>query len=274
MKNSDAQKPKPLYPQESYYPVNNEVDLTDLAIILLRRSKIIASIASFVIVLGITTALLIPQSYTYSVSLEIGTQFIGGTTKPLEASETLLAKIQHVFIPQVLNEQRQTNPDNKEKYKIKTTIPKSSGIIILEIEGTEVESNLMTMLLHKVTKLSVQDHDLIYNAIKQNLASLKQQAINELNSLVSKKYNSTDQRRLLKDNIEAYETQLRNLRNTREILQPMRSIDATGMSKKLIFVITIVLSIFLSIFSALSAEFISKVKEKNNPANEINTIAP
>ncbi len=91
---------------------------------MVRRKRMIAVVTTFIILLGVAAALLVPKSYTFATSIEIGSQIFGGTIKPFESPQTLLAKMQHVFIPQALNEQRQTDPEDKEKYKIKASIPK------------------------------------------------------------------------------------------------------------------------------------------------------
>ena len=52
------------------------------------------------------------------------------------------------------------------------------------------------------------------------------------------------------------------LRNTREILPPIRSIDPTGGSRKIIVVISAITGLFLGIFAAFFTEFLSKVKQK------------
>ena len=111
------QELKPVYIHETNYSADGEISLVDFAMVLVRRKKIIVAITSSVILLSVITAFLMPKLYTFSASIEIGSQIIDGTIKPFESPETLLAKMQHVFIPQALNEQRQTNPENKGRYK-------------------------------------------------------------------------------------------------------------------------------------------------------------
>ncbi len=62
--------------------------------------------------------------------------------------------------------------------------------------------------------------------------------------------------------IEVYSSQLANLRETREILPPMKSIEPTGgTSGKLIIIIAAFAGIFLGVFSAFFAEFVAKIRE-------------
>ena len=261
MKNNDLQAVKPVSINETNYSADDEISLVDLAMVLVRRKRMIAVITSFIITLGVIAAFVVPKSYTFSTSIEIGSQIIDGSIKPFESPQTLLAKIQHVFIPQVLNEQRQTDTKIKEKYMIKASIPKSSVIIVLEIKGTEDKAGLMTKLLQKVTQQAVLDHKRIYSAVKQNLVALKEQSKAELATLSSEMDNLTERKRLLQRNIEVHDSQHANLRNTREILPPMKSLEPTGTSRKLIVIISAFAGAFLGVFSAFFAEFVAKVRE-------------
>ena len=124
MKNDNSQELKPVYIHEASYSTEDEISLIDLVMILVNRKRLISLIFIGFIVLGIAVALLTPKQYIYSTSLEIGSQIISDSINPFESPETLLAKIQHVFIPQAQNEQRQTDPEDKEKYKIIIQIDK------------------------------------------------------------------------------------------------------------------------------------------------------
>ena len=175
MKNNDLQEIKPVYVHEASYSTEDEISLLDLAMVVVKRKKLFSLIFTGFIALGIAAALLNPKKYTYSTSIEIGSQIISGTISPFESPQTLLAKTQHVFIPQTLNEQRQTNPEDKKIYKITASIPKSSIIIILEIKGAEDETDLLKSLLQDIAQKAILDHSRIYDSVRKNIASqLKQ----------------------------------------------------------------------------------------------------
>jgi uncharacterized protein involved in exopolysaccharide biosynthesis len=260
MKAPDRQELKPVYIHEVNYSADDEISLVDLAMVLVRRKRIIVVITTFVILLSVITAFLMPKSYTFATSIEIGSQIIDGTIKPFESPETLLAKIQHAFIPQSLNKQRQTNPENKTKYKITSSIPKSSVIIVLEVKGTEDEADLLKSLLQSINQQAIFDHSRIYNSVRKNITSRLKQTTTDLEILKKTDDNETEiatQQNL----IELYSSQLANLRETREILPAMKSIEPTGTSRKLIVIISAFAGIFLGIFSAFFAEFVAKVRE-------------
>ena len=186
---------------------------------------------------------------------------------PFESPQTLLAKMQHVFIPQALNEQRQSNPEDKTKYKIKASIPKSSVIIVLEIKGAEEQADLIKHLLQNITQQATLDHSRIYDSVRKNITSLLNKATTELLMLKKTNENKTEiasQQSM----IDIYSSQLANLRNTREILPPMKSIEPIRTSKKLIVIITAFMGIFLGVISAFFADFVEKIKEASRQSKD------
>jgi uncharacterized protein involved in exopolysaccharide biosynthesis len=227
----------------------------------MRRKAMIASICILIFALGFTLALLAPRTYTYSTSIEIGSQIIDGTVEPFESPETLLAKLNYSFIPKTLNDLSMAGQENKQSYKITASVPRSSKIIVLQMKGTEDQAEILGSILQSISKRAIQDHQRIYDAVKLNYVSSKNQAESELANLDVNSNENAEKIQRLKNRIESYNSQLANLSNTREILPPMRSIDPTGVSKKLVVIVTAFLGIFLGVFAAFFFEFLAKVKE-------------
>jgi len=265
MKNKDSQELNHIYLREAnYYPAEDRVNLIGLATILIRRKTVVALIFTSTLALGLALSFLAPKTYTYSSSIEIGSQIIKGAVKTFESPETLQAKLIHSFIPNILNEHRISNPTDEQNYKITVSVPKSSEIIILEMEDTEDSADVIYNILQNTSKKAIQDHNRIYNAVKQNFIASRDQTITELSSLNSKEIQQTEKIQLLKNRIESYNSQLANLRNTREISPPVKSIESTGIGKRVIVTFTAFIGIFLGVFVAFIAEFAAKVKEQNS----------
>lgn len=270
MKNKELQELKPVYIHEARHSTEDEINLVDLAVILARRKIMVLSIIILFIALGITKALITPKQYMVSTTIEIGSQIIEGQVTPFESPQNLLAKLQHSYIPSTLKTYQQSNPGDKNSYIIRSSIPSSSKIIILEMNGTEAEIALMTKLQQSVTQLIIQDHNRIFGAVKQNLITSRDQAKAELailnandNIQTKEKLLLSEEKRLLKGEIEIYELQLANLLNTREISPPMKSTHATSTGKKLIIALALFAGILLAIFTTFLAEFIDRVKERS-----------
>ena len=262
MKNHTTNNQKPVYIHEVNYASDSEISLIDLVMVLIRHRWTIVTITIFAFILGLTVVFSMPKKYTYTTSIEIGSQIINGNIKFFESPQTLLAKLQHGFIPKTLDEHRQAATKDSAKYSIKASIPKNSEIIVIEIKGTEDNAEKIIKLLQSVTTKAIHDHKRIYEAVKKNLISLEEQAKNELDSLGQRK-NQEERRKFLKGAIAVHKSELANLSNTREILPPMQSINAAGPSRKLIVIIATLAGIFLGVFSAFLSEFIAKVKERN-----------
>ncbi|MFK5854811.1 MAG: Wzz/FepE/Etk N-terminal domain-containing protein [Bacteroidota bacterium] len=261
MKNNNLQELNPIYIQEARNSSDDEISLIDLAMVLVNRKKLISLIVILFITIGITAALFAPKKYTYSTSIEIGSRIINDSVYPFDSTQTLLAKLQHSFIPQVLNAQRLSLPENKEKYVIKVSIPKGSNILVLKSKGTEDQDILLSKLLQNVTQKATSDHSRIFDSVKQNITSRLKVAKNELQRL--KKSNNNETAVTNKQNlIELYSSELANLRNTREMQPPMKSLEPTGTSRKLIVIIAAFAGVFIGVFAAFFAELVTKVREK------------
>lgn len=261
MKTSDSQELKPVYIHETGYSTHDEISLIDLAMVLVRRRWMIAVISTIIITLGITAVVLKPKLYSYRSTIEMGSQVINGSIETFEAPQSLLSKLKHGYIPQVLFEHQHKNTDDKKTYKVDVDNPKHSSIILLEISGTEERSETLKWILQNITKKAVEDHSRIYDSVKKNIDLRLSQANTRVETLKSTHDSTKDvEIAIHQASIETLSSQLANLRNTREILPPIKSIKPIGSNKRNIIIVTAIAGIFLSVFIAFLAEFISKVK--------------
>lgn len=267
MKNNDMQELKPIYLQQANYSSNDEISLISLVTVLLRRKLLISTIFIIFLLSGVAYALLTPRTYTSSVSIEVGSQMINGTVTPLETPKALLAKLQHSFFHQALSEHRKSRPDDKEKYKIIFSVPADSNITLLEVKGSDDETHTLKKLLQSISQKAIQDHSHIYGSIKRDLETRLSQAISNL-ELLKKSDKNESEITNTQNIIESLNSQLANLRNTRTIQPPIRSLEATGTSRKTIVIAAIVAGIIFSVFAAFFAEFWLKVQERIKEENE------
>jgi len=183
MKNKELQELKPVYIHETSHSSDDEINLIDLAVILTQRKILIVLIITIFMTLGITKAMLTPKQYTVSTSIEIGSQIIDGDVKSFESPQNLLAKLQHSFIPLTLNTYQLSNPDDTNNYIIRSSVPNSSNMIVLEMSGKEDKIGLMSDFLRETTLKIFQDHKRTYDSVKNNLIALTNQAKTELERL-------------------------------------------------------------------------------------------
>lgn len=266
MKDNELQQLKPVYIHEAFATHDDEISLVDLALVLVRRKITIIGILSLFIALGIAVALLLPPKFNYRSSIEIGSQMIDGSIKSIESPTALLAKIDYSYIPKTLAQYQKNHQEDEEVYELKAANPKSSSVITLEMAATEAQAELATDFITHTTQQIIQEHDELFNTIKQDLELRLAQATNRLNSM-SNSTESLTEKNILQDKIDSYLSQLANLRGTRVITPPMQSQKPSGTSRKLIVVVAAFAGLFIGIFAAFFAEFAGKVREKKAELN-------
>ena len=155
-----------------HYPTpistKDEISLIDLVTVLVSRKKTLYLMFSIVVLLGIITAFLLPKKHSYTTTIEIGQRIEKGEVKLIDEAETLLAKIRESYIPLALQAYYKANSEDRKIYKIKTSIPKKSHIIVLTAKGTEDEESILKSLSEKVVGNVVLDHGRLINLIKKN----------------------------------------------------------------------------------------------------------
>lgn len=263
MKDNNLQELKPVYIQETSYSSEDEINLVDLTIVLLRHKKLIAIIITFILATTVITIFLLPNKYNFRSSLTIGSQLINNTQTPFESTNTVLAKLQYNYIQQAISEYKLANPEDKTKYKIYARVPINSLIVVIETNASEDDRNVITELLTNITQRIIQDHKYIFNSVKINLTSLRDQAKRELELFGVEKDNQGEKRRLLRSVVEVYESSLANLRSTAKISPPTRSIEPTGLSKRITIAIAAIISTIIAVFTVFFVEFATKIKEKS-----------
>jgi hypothetical protein len=149
-------------------PAYDEVSLTDLAKILVRRKYTVYIVFTLIVMLGVIAAFILQEKYSYSTTIEIGQKVENGKVVLIEEPDTLLAKIQETYIPLALQDFYKRKPGVDKIYELEVKIPKKSQIIILTTKGTAKEKDTLTLISDKVVKSVLVDHDRLVKVIKKN----------------------------------------------------------------------------------------------------------
>jgi len=262
MKNNESQGLSPIFIREDSYSTNDDVNMVDLAIILVRHRKLFAFIFTLVVAVGVFFAMSQTQQYTFSSTIEIGSEVVNGTTNLFESPQTLLTKLQYDYIPQVLQKHRASNPGNSKNYVINTATPNGDVIIVLEITETGNEFETLSTLLKNISQGVIKDHDKIFNIRQRSLLTLANLAKSELKALIKNSGDRPEIIQVLKDRIEIYQARIISLKNTKELSAPTKSLDPIKKNTIRIVLLAAFVGVFLGIFSAFFAELVIKVKEK------------
>ena len=163
----------------------DSISLIDLWKVLSRRRGVIFGVLALALLAGLLLALLMPEKYTYTTAIEIGTKPAGtGTgTEPIEAPETVLAKIKESYIPQALHDFTQAQEDDTG-YKVEGRIPKGSELIVLEAKAPEEDGPAYLTIMQTVIDKVEGDHRRVSAVIRSNLKTQLNQARLTLDNLI------------------------------------------------------------------------------------------
>ncbi len=161
-------QPVPVYPVQYIPNTEDEISLVDIWLTFHKHRKLFFKVAISVTVLGLIIALLMPKSYDLRTSIEIGTAIRGDNPAPIEAPETVKAKLENSLIPMVIH---QLNKDVEDPidYKISTSIPKKSALVVLTSKTSTDEEDDYKKLHNRVITAITLDHARIINVLKKNL---------------------------------------------------------------------------------------------------------
>ena len=149
--------------QEVY---NDEISLTDLFKVLIKRKRTMLVVFLIIVSISIAFSVIIKKKYEYTAVIEIGTIIkqtaTGSDIKMIDAPETVAAKLEYSYIPYVLNQYYQNNPDDKKLYKLTVSVPKKSELVKITAKGSEDNANTYLALLGQVTEQLKNNHKRLF----------------------------------------------------------------------------------------------------------------
>ncbi len=249
----------------NYYDQHNEISLVDLWSSLVKQKKVLFSTMLTVIVLAIVYIMVVPETYTYRTNITIGTQ---AQAQLIDSPENIIASLNNLIIPRILTRQHVSQPDNK--LDVSASIPQNTNSVLLNTKGTSEQKEAITELHQQLITILAEYHQNkaqpILDYLKEELTD-SQAMLAELNKKAQSFSGDNEQITLLLINLENSIRQTkRNIAEftpTHSTIGTVPSVKSTNKSM-LILAVSIVLGLFLGIFSALFAGFIAKVKEQSN----------
>ncbi len=161
-------QPVPVYPVQYIPNTDDEISLVDIWLTFRKHRKLFFKVAASVTLLGLAIALLMTKSYDLRTSIEIGTAIRGDNPTPIEAPETVKAKLENSLIPMVIH-QLHKKEEEAEDYRISTNIPKKSSLIVLTSKTPLDTAEQYENLHNRVVAALTRDHARIINVLKKNL---------------------------------------------------------------------------------------------------------
>ena len=164
------------------------------------------------------------------------------TARLLESREKRLSSIAELIISQIEDAKKDlalAEKNRQRSVKEATNEAKAMTLLMLDNEVQQQRQRLANLEERRIVEIA-ESQDKLANDIASNKRQQQAQ----------------------KDKIARVETQLINLVETRSLVPPMRSMEPTGLAKRVILGIAIVLGMMLAIMAAFIAEFLQKAKEQ------------
>lgn len=271
---------------------NGEIDLIDIWLVISRRIRLFASVAVVVMVVGVVIAFFSAPHYDYSVTIKIGGIRNKSAFDLVETPESIIATIKNSILPAVLYQYASANPGSHvAKLKIDAINPMHSDVVVLEASGTSDQENKITSIFNSIVHdLETTEGSLLeahVSASRKLLTSeissnqLEIARLRKSRDMVTKSGSSESKAftLLLIDNqISNLERNLFNLkeqldvglvadvRMTQAVNAPQRSLKATGITRSLIIMLSLLCGFVLGLFAVFVAEMLQLAKERAKAA--------
>ncbi len=165
-------------------PVENEISLVDLFLILVKHKKWIALslIASLSVGLFYVYRTSKVELYQYTTQIELADLIY--KEKKIDSVGNTLAKLENSYIPYVLNDYAERNPGYGYP-AVKASVPKGSDLILLQSKGSIASNALHKEAQESITEKLLIDHKAILNVNKKGLMLILRQEKDKLVKLLN-----------------------------------------------------------------------------------------
>ena len=124
-----------------YAYTSDEIDLVDVGVSLWRRWKLMLVVFLVCIGLGLALAFLIPKKYSYSTTIQIGTQIVGDTVQPVEPPDSAAKKVENGFLPEIVQQRAQQSGINPKKLSFDVSSPEKTDLIVITGNAPDTLAN-------------------------------------------------------------------------------------------------------------------------------------
>lgn len=258
--NTQSPSPQPGFDPRiipAYYR-DDEISLVDLWLAIARRKKLVLSVFAVILVIGLIAAGLMPKTYTYTTAIEISKYWNGSEFTLLESPETVVSKLDNIYVPQVT-----LNANKDAPLEIKVESPKNSPAVLIKSKGTEAKAEMQRDIHERIVHAIAEEHAQRLSVLRNIYESQLKVAKSEVAVLEAASTEGTitlllDKKRQIDD----LSSRLEGMTSTDASQLATRSSKSTGASKALILALSVFLGLFTGLFAAFIAEFRDKVIER------------
>ena len=173
-------------PQSASTQPADEINLVDLARLIWRHWQIAALTLGMIVAFGFIVALLTPKKYAYTTAIEIGSLVEDGKTLPIEAPDTVLAKLENGYIPQARLSYADDHPEDTDQYRVVVRLPNNSQLVVMESRAVADQGATYQQIHRQVVDALVTDHARVYDTARREIELDRKQAERELQGLADR----------------------------------------------------------------------------------------
>jgi len=194
-------------------PEDDEISLIELARIMARYKKTFYLIFFLVLSLGGSIGALREKQFEYKSTIEIGKI----ANEPVENPQTTKNKLENGFVPAVLTQFAEQNPE-KTVPDVKVNLPKDATVIVLASRGPEEDAALHESLHQHVLKALQKSHAPVIDQYKAKIEEQLQVTLLDLSALEDDNHFRVEITRY-KNRIARKNDEIKELQNNLELLQ-------------------------------------------------------
>lgn len=135
--------------------------------------------------LGVGLAFYLPPVHQFTTAIEIGNQVVNDEIIPIEASMTVIDKLQTGYVPLITTQFVQQNPDGPGEYVIEVKGSENSQIVQVLSEAPRDQRALIADLHGLIVQQLVEDHNRTVDAMRANAEIALAEAEQKLGEMVA-----------------------------------------------------------------------------------------
>ena len=180
------------------------LSLMDIWLLVRKNKKLAIYIAVITLSIGSFLNFSLPSIYSFTTALEVGNQIVNDEIVPVEATETVIDKLNTGYIPIIKRKFLQDNPVLKDEFIIEVKGSDKSQIVQIVSRGDVYKTEYINKLHSLIIESIILDHNRTIDSVKANAQILLSEAREKLGRIVSKE--------------NALRVQLESIRSTLESL--------------------------------------------------------
>ena len=162
------------------------ISLMDIWLLVRKNKKLAIYIAAITLLIGSFLNFYLPSIYSYTTALEVGNQIVNDEIVPVEATETVIDKLNTGYIPIIKRKFLQDNPILKDEFVIEVRGSDKSQIVQIVSKGDVYKAEYINKLHSLIIESIILDHNRTIDSVKANAQILLSEAREKLGGIVSK----------------------------------------------------------------------------------------